>query len=97
MILEGAMLQVKKGLENDFEQSFKEASKIIRSMDGYISHTLNKCFEETGKYLLLVKWETLEDHTIGFRKSPEYENWKDLLHNYYDPFPIVEHFQTIDI
>ncbi|MDG0825914.1 antibiotic biosynthesis monooxygenase [Staphylococcus equorum] len=97
MLLEGAMIQVKKGLENDFEQSFKEASKIIRSMDGYISHTLNRCFEEKGKYLLLVNWETLENHTIGFRKSPEYENWKDLLHHYYDPFPIVEHFQKIDI
>lgn len=54
MILEGAMLQVKKDLENDFEQSFKEASKIIRSMDGYISHTLNRCYEEKGKYLLLL-------------------------------------------
>lgn len=54
MILEGAMLQVKKDLENDFEQSFKEASKIIRWMDGYISHTLNRCYEEKGKYLLLL-------------------------------------------
>ncbi|MDO5660924.1 MAG: antibiotic biosynthesis monooxygenase, partial [Staphylococcus xylosus] len=55
MILEAAMLQVKKNMEFDFEKSFEEAARIISSMDGYISHSLNKCFEESNKYLLLVK------------------------------------------
>ncbi|CAM4334565.1 antibiotic biosynthesis monooxygenase [Bacillus manliponensis] len=95
MILEAVMLQVKEGLEQEYENAFKEASPIISSMKGYINHELQKCIEVRGKYLLLVKWETLEDHTIGFRKSPEYEKWKELLHHFYEPFPVVEHFEMI--
>ncbi|MEY8351411.1 antibiotic biosynthesis monooxygenase [Bacillus cereus] len=97
MILEGAMLQVKEGMELEFEESFRKASHIISSMKGYMSHELNSCIEAKGKYLLLVKWEGLEDHTIGFRQSPEYQEWKNLLHHFYDPFPTVEHFQKVDL
>ncbi|ENQ3080853.1 antibiotic biosynthesis monooxygenase family protein [Bacillus sp. WLY-B-L8] len=96
MILEAAMLQVKLGMENEFEHAFQEASNIISSMKGYRGHTLHKCIETQGKYLLLVNWETLEDHTEGFRKSSEYEEWKKRLHHFYDPFPIVEHFQYVE-
>lgn len=95
MILEAAMLQVKKGMEVEFEGSFRQASEIISSMKGYISHELQRCIEVEGKYLLLVKWETLEDHTVGFRESKEYQEWKKLLHHFYDPFPTVEHFDQI--
>ena len=92
MILEVAILDVKNGLENDFEKSFKEAQKIISSMNGYISHQLQRCVENESRYILMVQWETIEDHTVGFRKSKEYEKWKNLLHDFYDPFPIVEHY-----
>lgn len=51
--------------------------------------------EVNGKYLLLIKWETLEAHTIEFRNSPKYQQWKQLLHHYYEPFPIVEHFEEV--
>lgn len=91
------MLHVKPGIESDFEAAFKKASKIISSMDGYLSHELHKCIEVKGKYLLLVRWETLESHTVGFRNSPEFQEWKKLLHHFYDPFPIVEHFEEIEI
>jgi heme-degrading monooxygenase HmoA len=47
------------------------------------------------KYLLLVEWENLEAHTIGFRESEVYQEWKKMLHNYYEPFPIVEYFETV--
>ena len=92
MILEVAILDVKKGQEESFENTFKEAQKIISSMKGYISHSLQRCMENNSRYLLTVKWETLEDHTIGFRDSKEYLEWKRLLHHYYEPFPIVEHY-----
>ncbi|BCL38088.1 antibiotic biosynthesis monooxygenase family protein [Nostoc sp. MS1] len=95
MILEAAMLNVKTGAEQDFEDAFQQASNIIASMNGYISHELNRCLEVKGKYLLLVKWETLEAHTVGFRSSPEYQQWKQLLHHFYEPFPTVEHFESI--
>ena len=95
MILEAAMLQVKQGLESEYEEAFRQASEIISSMKGYISHELQRCMEVNGKYLLLVRWETLEDHTVGFRESNEYLEWKRLLHHFYDPFPTVEHFETV--
>ena len=65
-------------------------------MPGYIKHELKRCLEKPSRYLLLVTWETLEDHTVGFRHSPHYQAWKALLHSYYDPFPEVEHYVGID-
>ncbi len=56
---------------------------------------LQKCIEKENRYILLVNWKTLEDHTEGFRKSDEYQQWKILLHNFYDPFPIVEHYSMV--
>ncbi|MGD6853900.1 antibiotic biosynthesis monooxygenase family protein [Bacillus infantis] len=97
MILEAVMLQVKVGMEAEYEEAFREASKIISSMKGYISHDLQRCMEVEGKYLLLVQWESLEDHTVGFRQSNEYRQWKQKLHHFYDPFPIVEHFEKVQL
>ena len=93
MILEVAILNIKKGLSGDFETSFQKAENIISSMKGYISHSLKKCVEQDNKYILLVNWETIEDHEIGFRKSEEYQEWKNLLHHFYEPFPTVEHYK----
>ncbi|WP_088351795.1 antibiotic biosynthesis monooxygenase family protein [Bacillus cereus] len=97
MILEAVMLQVKDGMETEYEWAFKQASSIISSMQGYKNHELQRCIEQTGKYLLLVQWETLEDHTIGFRQSEQYQEWKALLHHFYDPFPTVEHFERVEL
>jgi heme-degrading monooxygenase HmoA len=64
-------------------------------MQGYISHQLLKCIEVNHRYLLLVNWRALEDHTIGFRGSAQYNEWSALLHQFYDPFPKVEHYSGI--
>ena len=95
MILEVAILDVLPGQESEFERSFDKAQKIIASMKGYISHELKRCIEKPSRYILLVNWETLEDHTEGFRGSAEYQEWKALLHHYYDPFPVVEHYEKL--
>lgn len=95
MILEVAILDVRPGQEVVFEAAFREAQTIIAGMDGYISHELQRCIENPSRYLLLVQWEALEDHTIGFRESPEYRKWKALLHHFYDPFPTVEHYALV--
>ena len=95
MILEVAILKIKPQLNQEFESAFVEASSIITSIPGYISHDLQKCLEVKNQYLLLVNWQTLEDHTIGFRQSKEYQTWKKLLHHFYEPFPTVEHYQTV--
>ena len=95
MILEAAILNVKPNQENEFEAAFAEAQTIISSAEGYLSHELQRCIETPNRYLLLIRWRSVEDHTEGFRKSAAYVEWKRLLHHFYDPFPTVEHFELI--
>jgi heme-degrading monooxygenase HmoA len=95
MILEVAILIVKDGEQENFEKDFVIAGQYISSIDGYINHSLQKCLEQPNKYILLVNWKDLESHTIGFRQSKQYIEWKKLLHHYYDPFPTVEHYQML--
>jgi heme-degrading monooxygenase HmoA len=95
MIKEVAVLNIKKQQSALFETAFNQAQLIISSMKGYIKHELLKCLEEEDKYLLVVEWQTTEDHTEGFRKSKEYMQWKNLLHHFYEPFPVVEHYYNI--
>ncbi len=93
MILEVAVLDIRPGLNVEFEAAFQVAKDIISAMPGYISHELQHCLEKADRYILLVRWQTLEDHTIGFRQSAEYQEWRALLHHFYDPFPVVEHYK----
>nr|WP_199079405.1 antibiotic biosynthesis monooxygenase [Pedobacter sp. ASV19] len=95
MILEVAILHIIQGKTAEFELAFANAQQIISSMEGYLGHELQKCIEHNHQYILLVKWDTLENHTIGFRNSAEYQEWKALLHHFYNPFPIVEHYQIV--
>jgi len=93
MILEVAILNVIPGLEDDFLKAFSKAQHIISKMKGYIAHQLKRCMENASQFILLVEWEKLTDHTEGFRQSNEYQEWKSLLHHFYDPFPTVEHYE----
>ena len=95
MILEVAILNVIPGEAEAFETAFGKAQTIISRMNGYIAHELQKCIEVENQYILLVRWETLEDHTVGFRQSAEYQEWRALLHHFYDPFPRVDHYELV--
>ncbi|HEY0200549.1 MAG TPA: antibiotic biosynthesis monooxygenase [Burkholderiaceae bacterium] len=95
MILEVASLRVRLCQANDFEAAFRQAQAIISSMPGYISHELQRCIERDNEYLLLVRWQTLQDHETGFRQSPQYQEWRRLLHHFYEPFPIVSHYELV--
>lgn len=95
MILEVAVLDIIAGKEDDFERDFEQAQRIISSMPGYIEHRLSRCIEKQSRYLLFVYWQRLEDHMEGFRGSPQYREWKNLLHHYYEPFPEVEHYEFL--
>ena len=95
MILEVAVLNVRAGESRAFERAFAEAQGIISSMPGYVSHQLQRRLESKDRYLLLVHWQKLDDHTIGFRQSPQYQDWKRLLHDFYEPFPTVEHYEPV--
>ncbi|WP_104082973.1 antibiotic biosynthesis monooxygenase [Cryobacterium sp. Y11] len=95
MITEHALLPVIPGREVEFERAFTTARAIISSIPGFRSLTLARSIESPSTYLLLVEWERLDDHTIGFRQSASYQEWRALLHHFYEPFPLVEHFQTV--
>jgi len=95
MILEIANLQIRPGESPQFEASFRTAQSIIASMPGYLGHELVKCLERADHYTLLVRWQSIEHHEIGFRKSPEYQRWRELLHHFYDPFPTVRHYERV--
>jgi heme-degrading monooxygenase HmoA len=95
MVLEVATLDVVPDKTSEFERAFAEARPIIASMAGFVSLELQRCVERPSRYILLVRWQRLEDHTEGFRRSPEYQRWKALLHHFYDPFPQVEHYRQI--
>ena len=92
MILEHAPLPVRPGMEGEFLAAFEQAQPIIAGMPGCRGVRLSRCVEEPSQFLLLVEWDSLEAHTEGFRGSAQYQEWKRLLHHFYDPFPEVLHF-----
>ncbi len=92
MILEHAILDVDPGETAEYEAALKQALPFITATPGFIKLEIRPCLEKPGRYLLLVEWRELEDHTMGFRDSERYQVWKDLLHRFYSPFPLVEHF-----
>lgn len=97
MILEVAILDVLPGRSAEFETAFARAQHIISAMPGYLSHELRSCLEVDNRYILLVNWESVEAHTEGFRGSPQYQEWKALLHHFYDPFPEVHQYLPVDL
>jgi heme-degrading monooxygenase HmoA len=92
VIVEHALLPVIRGRESEFEAAFDRATAIISRKPGFRRLSLSRGIESGSVYLLLVEWESLDDHTVGFRESPDYQEWKALLHHFYEPFPVVEHF-----
>jgi heme-degrading monooxygenase HmoA len=92
MILEAATLNVIPGQEAAFEEAMRAARPLIAATPGFISLKVHRSVETSNRYLLLVEWKALEDHTVGFRQSSRYEEWRRLLHHFYDPFPTVEHY-----
>ena len=95
MITEHALLEVVPGREPEFVAAMERAKSLIAASAGFISLRVERCVERANRFLLLVEWESLEDHTDGFRGSPEYEEWRAALHHFYDPFPVVEHFEAV--
>jgi len=95
MVLEVAILSVRPGESEAFEAKFLEAQAILSASAGHQRHELRRCLETEDRYLLLVWWDSLESHTEGFRRSPGYQRWRELLHPFYDPFPTVEHYVVV--
>ncbi|RHA40313.1 antibiotic biosynthesis monooxygenase family protein [Cellulomonas rhizosphaerae] len=95
-VLEHAMLDVRPGTSAQFEAAMAQALPIIESVPGCRGARVSRCLERPDTYLLLVGWDSVEAHTVGFRGSPDYGRWRELLHHFYEPFPVVEHFVDLE-
>lgn len=95
MILEHGVLDIGAGEEAAFEAALRQALPLITQAQGFGSIRISRCLERPNRYLLLVEWETLSHHTEGFRQSPAYEEWRRLLHHFFEPMPTIEHFRPV--
>jgi heme-degrading monooxygenase HmoA len=95
VITEHALLDIVPGREEEFSTAIESARRLIAASPGFVSMRVARCVERPSRFLLLVEWRRLEDHTEGFRGSAGYQEWRAALHHFYDPFPVVEHFQTV--
>lgn len=93
MIIEHVHLTIKPNQSQAFEAAFQKAKVIIYPMAGLNAVQLIKNVQDDHRYILMIFWDHIEDHTEGFRKSAAYQEWKALLHPFYDPMPIVEYYQ----
>jgi heme-degrading monooxygenase HmoA len=96
VILEHAILPVRPGQEAEFEAALAQALPIIRRQPGCRSAEVRRCLEQRSAYLLLAEWDSVAAHEEGFRLSADYQEWRGLLHRFYDPFPAVRHFERLD-
>lgn len=96
MILEVADIRVKEGQQAQFEDAVQLAlGTIFPKAKGFCSHEFHRCIENPARYVLQLTWETLEDHTVVFRGSPLYAQWRSLVGEYFAQPPHVEHFELV--
>jgi heme-degrading monooxygenase HmoA len=95
MILEAIVLQIKPNENETYESKFKQASEIIKRAKGYIQHELHQCVENQNQYILLIKWESYDNHMVDFRNSEDFLEWRKLLHDFYEPKPTVFHYNQV--
>ena len=93
VILEAGILNIREGQQDAFEAALNRARLLIATTPGFLAFELHRCIETPNRYLLLVQWENMEAHTVGFRQSDRYRQWRALLHHFYHPFPVIEHFE----
>ena len=93
MILELATIDIKKDSNDAFEQALEKAQAVISRSKGYIGHQFQKCIEQDNRYVLLIRWQTLEDHTIGFRESALFGEWRGLIGPFFENPPMVLHYE----
>jgi len=92
MILEIATINIKPGSNTEFEAALQAAQAVISKSPGYLGHQFQHCIESPSRYVLLIRWATLEDHTEVFRGSELFKEWRALIGPFFDGAPSVEHF-----
>lgn len=95
MILEVALIEITPGKEGDFEKAFAEAGPLFKRAKGCLSMEIQRSIEFPSRYRLVVGWETVEDHMVGFRESADFQAWRALAGPYFAQAPQVEHTKVV--
>jgi heme-degrading monooxygenase HmoA len=96
MILELADLRIQPGQQAAFDEAIQRGlATVISRAKGFRSFTVNKGIESPERYVLQIHWDTLEDHTVGFRESPLFAEWRAIVGPFFAAPPVVEHFRLL--
>lgn len=96
MILETADIRIHPGQQLEFERAVLHGlDTVLSKADGFISYEVRHSIESPERYLLLIRWQSLEDHTVGFRTSSAYETWRTIVGPYFAQAPMVEHLRSV--
>lgn len=95
MVVEIAQIEVKPGMEAEFEAAVTKAAPLFKRAKGCTGMSLHKSYENPARYRLFVQWDTLEDHTKDFRGSADFQEWRKLVGHCFASPPEVEHTQQV--
>ena len=96
MILEIADIRIQPGRQAEFDAAIQRGvSDVIAKAKGFQGFKINKGIESPERYVLMIFWETLENHTVDFRQSPAFTEWRTIVGPYFAEPPVVEHFSLL--
>ena len=96
MILEHADIRIDPARAADFEAAIERgATTVIARAKGFQGYKVNRSQETPGRYVLMIYWATLEDHTVGFRQSSAFTEWRGIVGPFFLKPPVVEHFELV--
>jgi heme-degrading monooxygenase HmoA len=96
MILEIAEIRIPPGKQAEFDEAIQHGlATVISKAKGVRGYRVNKCIESPERYVLHVFWDTLEDHTVGFREGPLFPQWRAIVGPFFAAPPLVEHFTLV--
>jgi heme-degrading monooxygenase HmoA len=95
MVLEIADFAVLPGREDEFAAAYREAVALLSATPGFRGARMTRGIETPTRFVLLVEWDTVEAHTVGFRESAAFTRWRELIGPYFDGLPRVEHFHDL--
>jgi heme-degrading monooxygenase HmoA len=96
MILELADIRITPGQQAAFDEAIRRGlTTVVSQAKGFAGWKVNKCVESPERYVLMIFWETLEDHTVGFRQGPLFAQWRAIVGPFFASPPMVEHFTLL--
>ena len=96
MILEVAEFRIKPGTQAEFDAAIKRGVEtVIAKAKGYRGYKVHKGIESPERYLLMIHWDTVENHTVDFRQSPAFQEWRAFVSPYFAAPPVAEHFTLL--